>query len=76
MAVGRLTEAKNFGFLIRAFKALRDQHADTRLIILGEGELRTEFETLVAELGLKDAVDLPVLMPTPMPILNMHRCLF
>ncbi|WP_191112972.1 glycosyltransferase [Acinetobacter lwoffii] len=59
LAVGRLTEAKNFGFLIRAFKALRDQHADTRLIILGEGELRTEFETLVAELGLKDAVDLP-----------------
>lgn len=59
LAVGRLTEAKNFGFLIRSFKVLHDQHADTRLIILGEGELRTEFETLVAALGLKDAVDLP-----------------
>ncbi len=59
LAVGRLTEAKNFGFLIRSFKALHDQHADTRLIILGEGELRGEFEALVAELGLNDVVDLP-----------------
>ena len=59
LAVGRLTEAKNFGFLIRSFKALYDQHADTRLIILGEGELRTEFEALITELGLNDVVDLP-----------------
>ena len=59
LAVGRLTEAKNFGFLIRSFKALHDQYADTRLIILGEGELRGEFEVLVAELGLNEVVDLP-----------------
>lgn len=59
LAVGRLTEAKNFGFLIRSFKALYDQHPDTRLLILGEGELRVDFEALVAELGLKDVVDLP-----------------
>ncbi|RKG31919.1 glycosyltransferase [Acinetobacter tianfuensis] len=59
LAVGRLTEAKNFGFLIRSFKALHDQHSETRLIILGEGELRTEFEALVSDLGLKDVVDLP-----------------
>lgn len=59
LAVGRLTEAKNFGFLIRSFKALYDQHPETRLIILGEGELRAEFEALVSDLGLKDVVDLP-----------------
>ena len=59
LAVGRLTEAKNFGFLIRSFKALHNQHPETRLLILGEGELRTEFEALVAELGLNDVVDLP-----------------
>ena len=59
LAVGRLTEAKNFGFLIRSFKALYDQHPDTRLIILGEGELRTEFEALIAELSLTEVVDLP-----------------
>lgn len=59
LAVGRLTEAKNFGVLIRSFKALHDQHADTRLIILGEGELRAEFERLIAESGLNGVVDLP-----------------
>lgn len=59
LAVGRLTEAKNFGFLIRSFKILHDQYPDTRLIILGEGELRAEFELLVQKLDLKDVVDLP-----------------
>lgn len=59
LAVGRLTEAKNFGFVIRSFKALYDQHSEIRLIILGEGELRAEFEALVSDLGLKDVVDLP-----------------
>ena len=59
LAVGRLTEAKNFGFLIRSFKALHNQHPETRLLILGEGELRAEFEALVVDLGLKDVVDLP-----------------
>ncbi|WP_313043179.1 glycosyltransferase [Acinetobacter sp.] len=59
LAVGRLTEAKNFGFLISSFNALHDQYSETRLIILGEGELRTEFEALVSDLGLNDVVDLP-----------------
>lgn len=59
LAVGRLTEAKNFGFLIRSFKTLHDQHADTRLIILGEGELRAEFEGLITDLDLTKVVDLP-----------------
>ncbi|MGV2950400.1 glycosyltransferase [Acinetobacter sp. AGC35] len=59
LAVGRLTEAKNFDFLIRSFKTLHDQHLGTRLIILGEGELRSEFEALIAELGLTEVVDLP-----------------
>jgi glycosyltransferase involved in cell wall biosynthesis len=59
LAVGRLTEAKNFGFLIRSFAELHQQHPATRLILLGEGELRAEFEALVAQLGIKDVVDLP-----------------
>lgn len=65
LAVGRLTEAKNFGFLIRSFKALHDQHPETRLIILGEGELRGELEQLVRDLSLSDVVDLPGFDPNP-----------
>ncbi|WP_168400482.1 glycosyltransferase [Acinetobacter indicus] len=59
LAVGRLTEAKNFGFLIRSFKILYDFYPNTRLIILGEGELRPDLEALVQKLGLSDVVDLP-----------------
>ncbi|WP_180042675.1 glycosyltransferase [Acinetobacter sp. YH16039] len=65
LAVGRLTEAKNFGFLIRSFHALHQQHSETRLIILGEGELRAEFESLIQELGLSGVVDLPGFDPNP-----------
>jgi glycosyltransferase involved in cell wall biosynthesis len=65
LAVGRLTEAKNFGLLIRAFYDLHQQHPETRLIILGEGELRREFEALIAELNLTDVVDLPGFDPNP-----------
>ena len=65
MAVGRLTEAKNFGFLIRSFAKLHQQHPETHLIILGEGELRAEFEALVTSLDLQDVVDLPGFDPNP-----------
>ena len=65
LAVGRLTEAKNFGFLIRSFYALYQQHPETRLIILGEGELRGELEQLVRDLSLSDVVDLPGFDPNP-----------
>lgn len=58
LAVGRLTEAKNFAFLIRSFAKVHAQHPDTRLIILGEGELRAELEALVRELKLTEVVDL------------------
>ena len=59
MAVGRLTEAKNFEFLIRSFHRVYLQHAEVRLIILGEGELRPVLEQLIQELKLSEVVDLP-----------------
>lgn len=65
MAVGRLTEAKNFALLIRAFHQLHQQHPQTRLLILGEGELRAELEQLVQDLGLHEVVDLAGFDPNP-----------
>ena len=65
LAVGRLTEAKNFALLIRAFATVHQQQPNTRLIILGEGELRTELETLRQQLGLQEVVDLPGFDPNP-----------
>lgn len=57
LGVGRLTYAKNFSTLIRAFSRIDNIH-NTRLVILGEGEDRTELERLIIELKLVDVVDL------------------
>ena len=65
MAVGRLTEAKNFAFLIRSFQKLHQQYPQTHLIILGEGELRTELDQLLKDLNLSNVVDLAGFDPNP-----------
>lgn len=53
LGVGRLTEAKDFQTLIKAFARVRAQRP-ARLMILGEGELRGELEALALSLGLTD----------------------
>lgn len=58
LGVGRLTPQKDFASLIRAFAAVRKSRR-CRLVILGEGELRVELETLVSELCLDDDVLMP-----------------
>jgi glycosyltransferase involved in cell wall biosynthesis len=58
LGVGRLTSAKDFPTLIRAFALFRQRRAG-RLMIVGEGEERATLEALIAELGLGDHVALP-----------------
>jgi glycosyltransferase involved in cell wall biosynthesis len=58
LGVGRLTRAKNFESLIRAFASVRQQRP-ARLLILGEGEERSTLEALVRELDLESEVALP-----------------
>ncbi|MEZ4599292.1 MAG: glycosyltransferase [Syntrophotaleaceae bacterium] len=64
LAVGRLSRAKNFGMLIRAFSQPGFRQK-ARLLILGEGELRAELEKLVLELKLQDSVLLPGFSKNP-----------
>lgn len=59
VAAGRLVPQKDFSTLIRSFAHLNRQHADTRLIILGEGDERTRLQTLIDELGQHENVSLP-----------------
>jgi glycosyltransferase involved in cell wall biosynthesis len=64
LAVGRLTEQKDFTNLIQAFSLLRKQrHA--RLLILGEGEQRNELEELINRLGVAEDVSLPGFVDNP-----------
>ena len=58
MAAGRLVEEKGFDTLIRAFAEVRSV-LPCKLIILGEGPLRTELERLTRTLDLEGEVLLP-----------------
>lgn len=64
ISVGRLTKQKNYVGLIRAFRRI-DESFNARLLILGEGELRTELEALVEELGLQERVSMPGFVLNP-----------
>ncbi|MBE2925250.1 glycosyltransferase [Anoxybacillus flavithermus] len=57
LAVGRLTEAKDYPTLIKAFYHVRKQK-EAKLVILGDGENREELLNLVKDMGLEQDVDI------------------
>ena len=68
VSLGRLTEAKDFPTLLRAYaiSALRGTH---RLIIVGGGEQRANLEIMMRDLGLADRVLLTGAMDNPYRVL-------
>jgi len=54
MTIGRLETQKNFELLVRAFTYIR--YSKVRLIIIGEGSLRTKLASLIGKLKLKNRV--------------------
>ena len=64
VAAGRLTHAKGFDLLLAALSALRHGR-DCRLILLGEGPLRSDLERQARSLGLDQAVKLPGFVSNP-----------
>ncbi len=64
VAVGRLSEQKDFPTLIKAFALLRKQR-QARLIILGEGALRSELEAMIYENCLTEDISLPGFVDNP-----------
>ncbi|HSE96980.1 MAG TPA: glycosyltransferase [Blastocatellia bacterium] len=58
--VGRLCEIKNHAMMIEAMALLADNLAgngfDARLVVIGDGHLRSELEALAAKLGISDRV--------------------
>jgi glycosyltransferase involved in cell wall biosynthesis len=69
LGVGRLTTAKDFPTLLRAFALVRAQRP-ARLMILGEGELRAELERLAEQLGIAEDFALPGFAQNPYPYLK------
>ena len=54
--VGRLNWAKDQRGLIRAFKRVHAQHADTALVLIGDGELRASLQQSAIDEGVAGSV--------------------
>jgi glycosyltransferase involved in cell wall biosynthesis len=71
LGVGRLAAPKDFPTLIQAFARIRSTRP-ARLLILGDGEKRSELNAWVHRLGLTADVSLPGYVDNPFAY--MHRC--
>lgn len=72
VAVGRLAQQKGFDVLLDAFARLPD--TNTRLIIFGEGPLRTRLLQLAGTFGITDRFDLPGYTRDPMAQVAAADC--
>lgn len=54
--IGRLVRVKGIGYLISAMSGILKKFPDTKLLIVGEGPMREELETLAGTLGIKEGV--------------------
>ncbi len=59
LAVGKLLPQQGFDLLIKAFAQICHQHPEWTLTILGEGEMRSELETLISNFKLEERIHLP-----------------
>ncbi len=65
VAMGRLVRQKGFDLLIKAFARCGRRHPEWRLVVLGEGEERSNLESLIVGMGLEDRVQLAGKVPCP-----------
>jgi glycosyltransferase involved in cell wall biosynthesis len=69
VATGRLSKLKDFATLIRAFGTIKSK-INARLVIMGEGELRSDLERLIAEQSLEQLVLLPGFVDNPFAVMK------
>ena len=65
VAVGRLCYQKGYDLLLNAAARLKSEGRDFRIVILGEGELRSELELLRDKLGLTRQILMPGFVTNP-----------
>ena len=70
VASGRLTEQKGFEYLIRCFSKIAYDFPDSKLIILGEGELREHLYEYIVKLGLQSRIFMPGFVKNPYAIIS------
>ena len=74
VSVGRLSPEKNQGRLIRAFSIVHTATPTTRLVLVGDGPLRGQLESLIRKLGLEECVILTGELPNPYTVLAASDC--
>ena len=72
VAMGSLTTQKGFDILIEVFANLYMHYSDWNLIILGEGDLKSQLKSRTIELGIEHAVVFAGRVRNPFSI--MSRC--
>jgi len=55
-SVGRYSIEKGVDILLEAFRLLRDEVGNAKLLLVGEGSQRSQYESILAEYGLEDCV--------------------
>lgn len=73
VAAGRFTRQKDFVTLIRALKQVNLQ-IPCRLVLLGEGKLRSQYAALAAELGIRHHLLMPGFVNNPYPAICHADC--
>jgi glycosyltransferase involved in cell wall biosynthesis len=58
-SIGRLAYQKNYSYMINNWKKIKAVKNNAKLIIIGEGEKRDEYEKLIKEKNLEDDIFLP-----------------
>jgi CDP-glycerol glycerophosphotransferase (TagB/SpsB family) len=74
VTAGRLSPEKNHARLIRAFARVHVERPDSRLLILGDGPLMGDLDSLVDRLDLGRAVRLAGYQPNPYALMAESDC--
>ena len=69
--IARFDPIKNHLMMLRAFNNVLNAGKDAKLVIVGDGEMRDDIETLIKELGISDHVILTGYQPQPARYLSI-----
>jgi glycosyltransferase involved in cell wall biosynthesis len=71
--IGRLTPQKNIFLLLEILKKVKEKKTDLNVSIVGDGELRTEFEEKIYEYNMHNYITLYGFQENPYPFLKAAR---
>lgn len=69
-ACGRLGPEKGYDTLLRAFGKVSEKYPQAKLIVMGEGPLRSELQDMASAIGVADKIDFAGYVDNPLPTIN------